>query len=248
MAINKTEVIVLKTQPFRSSSLIITFYAKGVGKMKGIAKGVRQEGQSRGPLYELFSHLEIIFYEKTRSDLHLVSEAFMMESYEPLRTRLESISYASYFCDLVDTLSELQDPHDGIFELLDFSFKYLPSIPGPRLARLFEIRFFNEIGWLPYLDCCFDCDAPAIEEGFFSARQGALLCDKCAPKYADARPLKREALSVMRYYSSHSLEESIRLGMSKASEDALEALMDRFLIDRLNRPLKSRRFIEKTLS
>ena len=88
MAIQKTEAIVLKTQPFRSSSLIITFFTRDFGKIRGIAKGVRQENQTRAAVYELFTRLEIIYYEKLRSDLHLVSDAAILES---LRRTLESL-------------------------------------------------------------------------------------------------------------------------------------------------------------
>ncbi|MGH7890395.1 MAG: DNA repair protein RecO, partial [Thermodesulfobacteriota bacterium] len=78
MAIQKTEAFVLKTQPFRSSSLIVTFFSRDFGKLRGVVKGVRREREMRGALYELFTHLEILFYEKTRSDLHLVSEASIL--------------------------------------------------------------------------------------------------------------------------------------------------------------------------
>ncbi|MBN1688274.1 MAG: DNA repair protein RecO, partial [Candidatus Omnitrophica bacterium] len=191
MAIQKTEAIILKTQPFRSSSLIITFFSKSFGKLRGLAKGVRQERETRGALFELFTHVDIVFYEKQRSDLHLVSEASILESYPSLRTRLESIAYASYFSELVDELSEVHDPHEGVFDLLDFSFRYLASLPGRRLARLFEIKLVNEIGWLPHLTNCLLCGKSPLEEGYFSSRQGGLLCPHCYGKAPDSKPIRK---------------------------------------------------------
>ena len=245
MAIQKTEAIVIKTQPFRSSSLIITFFSKTFGKLKGIAKGVRQEREMRGAVYELFTHLEIIFYEKLRSDLHLVSEAFLIETYEPVRTDLESIAHASYFAELVDELCEVHDPHERLFELLDFCYRYLSSVPGKRISRLFEIKLLNEIGWLPFLKSCLKCGADGIESGFFSARQGALLCTNCAHEYPDASPLSAGALKGMRYYIRHDFEEALRFPLSKPVEAELEGHMERFLLDRLSKPMKSRIFLQK---
>ena len=245
MAIQKTEAFVLKTRPFRSSSLILTFFSRDFGKVRGIAKGVRQGEERRTALYELFTRLEIIFYEKTRSDLHLVSEGSLVESFEPLRSRLEPIGYASYFCELVDETTEVHDPHPRIFELLDFSFRYLPSLPGERLARLFEIKLLAEIGWLPYLEGCLICRNTALEKGFFSARQGALLCPRCASQSPDAGPLGREPLAVMRYYSRHDLEESLKLGITKQTETELKTVMESFLLERLGKLLKSRQFLAK---
>ena len=244
MAIQKTEAFVLKTQPFRSSSLIVTFFSNSFGKLRGLVKGVRQEREMRGAFFELFTRLEIVFYEKTRSDLHLVSESSLLESNDVLRTNLQGISYASYFSELVDTLTEVHDPHDKIFELLDFSFRFLPSIPGERLARLFEIKLLGEIGWLPYLEGCLNCQVSPLEKGFFSVKQGALLCRNCAPQFPDARVLATESLATLRYYLFHSMEESLKHPLSRTSSAELEDLLSRFLLFRLGRPFKSRRFMQ----
>ncbi len=245
MAIRKTDAIVLKTMPFRSSSLIVTLFSRDYGKIRGLAKGVRLERETRGALYELCTRLEVVYYEKTRSDLHLLTEGFLEESYEPMRTQLESIAYASYFCELVDETTEVHDAHPQLFELLDFAFRYLSSIPAERVARLFEIKLLREIGWLPYLDNCVQCSQGGLESGYFSARQGALICPKCAGGFPDARPLQREALAAMRYYAGHELEDCLRHGMGSQTEAELKVFMGRFFAERLLRPLKSKQFIEK---
>ncbi len=245
MAIQKTPAIVLKTQPFRSSSLIVTFFTRDFGKIRGLAKGVRQEREMRSALFELFTHLDIVFYEKTRSDLHLVSEAAMLDSYGGLRTGLEAIAYASYFAELVDETTEVHDPNAAIFDILDFAYRYAASIPGSRLARLFEIKLLNEIGWLPYLEGCLACQKNPLERGFFSFRQGGLLCPECAPSAPDARPLGREPLGVMRYYVRHDLESCLRLSISSHTEAELEPFMSGFLLERLTKPLKTRLFFQK---
>lgn len=199
----------------------------------------------RGSTFELFTQLEIIYYEKLRSDLHLISEAFLLESYEPVRCRIESIMYASYFVELVDLLTEVHDPHDKIFQLLDFSFRYLPSLPPERLARIFEVNLLFEVGWLPYLEGCIQCERKNLEAAFFSPEQGGLLCKGCAPSASDAKPISYETLSVLRYYSSHEIEDSMKLPLSHQTEQGLALLMQRFFIFRLQRPLRSRQFIEK---
>lgn len=245
MAIQKTEAIVIKTLPFRSSSLIITFFTRSFGKLRGLAKGVRQENQTRAAVFELFTDLEIIFYEKTRSELHLVSDAAILESYEGLHAGLEGIAYASYFAELVDELCEVHDPHERIFDLLDFCYRYLASVPGQRLSHLFELKLFAEIGWLPYLNACLKCEDPHLESGFFSARQGALLCPRCAAIAADARPLSAETLAAMRYYIRHGLDECLKLGLTRQAEEELDFHLQRFLNDRLAKPIKSRVFLQK---
>lgn len=254
MAIQKTEALVLRTQPLRSSSLIVTFFTRSFGKIKGVVKGVRRERELRGPLYELFTQLEIVFYEKLRSDLHLVSEASMLKSHIGVRARLETIAYASYFSELADSLSELHDPHEGIYELLTFVFQYLPAVPPEKLSRLFEIKLLREIGWIPYLSACVNCESAVMENGFFSVKQGALICPACSPRFAgeagrqhfsDARALGREALETLRYYADHSLEQGLKRHVRAATGEELKDVLQQFFLYRLGQPLKSQRFMEQ---
>lgn len=245
MAIQKTEAFVLKTQPFRSSSLIITFFSRSFGKVRGVAKGVRREREMRGAHYELFTHLEIIFYEKTRSDLHLISESTILQTHDRLRTDLKNIAYASYFAELVDSLTELHDTHNNIFELLRFSFRFLPSLAGETLARLFEIKLLHEIGWLPYLGGCVACGTSPLETGYFSMGQGALFCANCSRRCPDAKFLHAEMLRILRYYIGHDLETSIRQRISPSTERTLEKWLEQFLLSRLGRPLKTRLFLRE---
>ena len=245
MAIQKTEAIVLKTQPFRSTSLIVTLFSREFGKLRGLVKGVRQERELRGPMFELFTRLEMIFYEKQRSDLHLISDAVILESYDALHSRLEAIAYGSYFSELVDATTEVHDPHEKIYDLLDFSYRYVPVLPGERISSLFEVKLLNEIGWLPYLETCLSCQKTALEKGFFSPRQGALYCETCGPRIPDAVALNREPLSVLRYYIQHDLEECLKLGMSRQTELELALLMENFLMERTGKPFKTRLFLEK---
>ena len=244
MAIRKTEAFVIKTQPFRSSSLIVTLFTRDFGKIRGIAKGVRKEREMRGALFELFTHADIIFYEKIRSELHLISEASIIDSFDVLRTRLDTIAYASYFAELVEVLTEVQDPHESIFCLLEVCFRYLPAIPGEKIARLFEVKLLSEIGWLPHLNDCLQCRESVPEAGFFSVSQGGVLCVRCSRAFADARPLSAEALRQMRFYTVQSLEEAIKRPAPGAAEQELKKLMEHFLLYRLSGALKSRQFMD----
>lgn len=243
MSIHKTEALVLKVIPFRSSSLIVTFFTPTLGKIRGVVKGVHREGEIRQAGFELFTHAEYVFYEKKRSDLHLISDASILDSHSAIRNRLEGIAYASYFCELTDELTEIHDPHPEIFDLLKTSFRFLPVILSSRLAVLFEIKLVREMGWLPYLDSCLACNAKPIEQGFFSIRLGALLCEKCRSKDPNAQPLKAATLAVLRAYTHDDLELCLRASHAAVIEHQIQILMAAFLNYRLGKTLKSKKFL-----
>jgi len=245
MAIQKTEAFVLNAMPFRSSSLIITFFTKSFGKLKGIAKGVRKERETRGAMFELFTHLEIVFYEKQRSDLHLISDSAILDTYDSIRTKLNAIVYGSYYAELVDRLTEVHDPHQGIYDLLDFSYRFLTSVPPEKLSRLFEIKLLNEIGWLPHFTACLDCQTTQLKKAFFSIPHGAVYCPECVDRHPEAKQISEPALDILRYYVGHPLEQSIKHPMPLGIKDELEKLMAEFIDYRLDAPLNTRRFISQ---
>jgi len=244
MSIHKTEALVLKTMPFRSSSLIVTFFTPHLGKVRGVVKGVHREGEIRQAGFELFTHAEYIFYEKKRSDLHLISDATILESHHALRDRLDGIAYASYFCELVDELTEVQDPHPKIFDLLKESFRFLPVIPPQRLETVFMTQLLREMGWLPFLESCLECGAKPLEKGFFSIPHGALLCERCHPKDPAALPVGSGALSILRSYSKDAMADCLRASHNSLIESQIKTLLVTFLNYRIGKVLKTRRFLD----
>ncbi len=244
MSIHKVEGIILRNQPFRSSSLIVTFFTREAGKIRGVAKGVHRERENRQAGFEIFTLAEFIFYEKKRSDLHLISDATILESNDVLRVRLESIAYGSYFCELVDELTEVQDPHPRIFDFLQTAHKYLPVISPERLTLIFTVKLLGEMGWIPYTDGCVFCDAKPLERGYFSIKQGALLCDGCRSKDQGAPAISPACLELIRMYSRQEMASCLERASSIHAVNELQRLLTQFLNYRLGKILRSRRFLE----
>lgn len=248
MAIQKAEAFVLRAQPFRTSSLLVTTFTRPFGKIKGIAKGVMKEGTARPSTFEPFTLLEIVFYEKLRSDLHLISEASILESYSPLRSNLEALATAYYLAELVDQLTQPHDPHPAIFELLQFSFQWLTSLSPFLVARFFEIRILSEVGLLPYLGGCLGCEKTRPEKVYFSIKQGAIFCFDCHKKYPDSRPFSLSALDRMRSFLGQDAGEMIQGSGSGRDDLEIAGLMARFLSDRLGKKLSTQRFLNQVRS
>lgn len=248
MAIQKTEAFVLRTFPFRTSSLLATLFSKDFGKLKGIAKGVRKEGILRPSAFEPFTLLEIIFYEKVHSEIHLISETSILETHEGVRRDLSRLATAYYVAELTDQLTEIQDPHPSLFELLQFVFNYLPALPPSLLARFFEIRILSEIGFLPRLESCVNCGERNLEKVYFSVRQGTVLCLRCRQRSSDSRLLSAQALAAMKIFSGREPREVTHYSLPDETEKEMREMIERFLNERIGKPLSARRFLNQVQS
>ncbi len=248
MAIQKTEAFVLRAHPFRTSSLVVTTFSRSFGKIRGVAKGVRKEGVPRPSTFEPFTLLEIVYYEKIRSDVHLISEATVLESYDFLRTDLERLATAYYLVELVDSLTGPHDPHESIFELLRFSFQFLPELPASILMRFFEVRILHEVGLLPHLESCLHCGERNLAKVYFSVGQGAVVCFRCRPRSPDARPLGRNVLQAMCSLSEGELIPGRYASLDVRTEREMREILEAFLSERLPRRLATRRFLNQVQS
>jgi DNA repair protein RecO (recombination protein O) len=131
------------------SSLLVTWYTREFGKLKTLAKGARRtKGPFQGKI-DLFYQDEIVFLRSRRSDLHLLHDTYLEEAFARLRTSVESLTAASYACELVDLATEPEDPNVGIYELLAATLKTLETRHDGVLLIWFELRLLAAAGWKP---------------------------------------------------------------------------------------------------
>ena len=146
----KTEGIVLRRQEVRETSLTLILYTREMGKILGLIKGVRGL-RAVVPWYlEPFSLQSIVVYERRRSPWVLVSGCDLLEPFDRIRRDLNRTATAAYCVDLVDAMTELNDPHPEIFRLLLNVLKELETAdPAGMLAPVLEARLLKASGHLP---------------------------------------------------------------------------------------------------
>jgi DNA repair protein RecO (recombination protein O) len=188
--------IVLRSQPYKERDKLVTLLSENHGKISGIAKGSIHSKRYGGTL-DLFacSHFR---YKEGNSDLVWIEEANLRKDFVSLRTKLENISAAGYFSDLVNRLTEEKQPAREIFLLLVHYLTLLESVTATfEIVRSFEIKLLTRLGWAPVLEECVGCEVPFFqqelspEESFvsMSVERGGFLCAHCSPLESRKIPL-----------------------------------------------------------
>jgi len=198
MAIVTTEGIVLRIHALGDTSRIVTAYTRDHGLQKFVAKGARKTPSRFGFALEPLSRSRFTFYLKPDRDLHLLSQA---EVLDPLGSRLGDITrlaHAQAALEIVDRLVWGEEPHPSLYSLLQQTLAgcakaSVASLPAVTLA--FQLQLASELGYRPRLDACAQCGKGVSLRRVFSPLRGGLLCDDCARRGGAVVVLSSEALA-----------------------------------------------------
>jgi len=246
MPIQKSDGILLRRQDLRETSVLLTFYTRDFGKIKGIVRGVRGPRAGYGAAsFEIFALDRIIFYERKGGEIFTVSQCDLIDYFNPIRASLEKLSYAAYMAELLDSVTGLSDKNSEVFDLMLNSLKLLSGDSSPRrVARIFEIKLLGLLGLMPNLEECVNCGGKTGTNPRFSLRHGGLICGKCLSSDAVAVAILPGTVKFMEHIRSSSFE---RAAMVKVSADVgreLERLLRRYLDYHIDRRLKTVQFIK----
>ncbi len=246
MPIQKTEGVLLKKRDLRQTSLIVTFFTKDFGKIHGVIKGVRGERASSQGIPQLFSLNQIVFYDKRKSDLFIVSQCDLKDFFSKIRHDFDKITTAMYLIDLVDNFSEPQEPNPALFSLLNECLRLLSGDSSPkRVARIFEIKLLELLGLMPIMDMCSICGKDINKEVYFSNFSGGTLDKECSIKAKNAIKVLPGTIQFISHISRLGLDRVSRIKVSSDVGKELEKLLRSFIDFQLNKPLRSVEFIRK---
>lgn len=150
MDYQQTAAILLRRQPVTESSLIVTWFTRGRGKLRTMAKGARR---TKGPFVgklDLFYEDEIVVLLSRRSDLHLLHDAFILHAHRRLRDSVAGMTAAAYACEMVELGTEIEDAHPRVYDLLTAVLGAMEEKPSATLLLWFELQLLTALGWKPH--------------------------------------------------------------------------------------------------
>jgi DNA repair protein RecO (recombination protein O) len=247
MSIVKTEAIVLKKRDYRESSLLVDFFTNDFGKVKTIIKGARRNKANINGDLAIFSCNHIVFYESKHTDINKLTQCQLIDRFEKIRKDISKIAVASYFIELVDALSSVQDPNQELFETLKRSLELLGDNEYPSIiATVFQIKLLHLSGILPDLEACCVCKKRISPEGiFFSVFLGGILCKRCADSEPSGVNISQDALNAMKGISKLVLNKARDFDFPAPIRLELDDILRDIFRFHVERNLKSLDFLSK---
>ena len=196
LPIRETEAIVLRAHALGESDRIVTFLARGQGKVRAVAKGARRSRRRFGTNLELLSRVRLAWFEKENQDLGRIESADLLESFYDLQADPLRGAVLACFAEVADAFAREQQEDDAFFRLLLAVLRAVrDGLDLDWAARYFEVWTLRLHGVLPDLERCGGCGAALAERGGrLLRREGLASCSRCGERRAGDPALPADAI------------------------------------------------------
>ena len=242
----KTSAIILRRSDLGEADRLLTFITPEYGKMRAVAKGVRKPTAKSAGHVELYTLVELVVTQGR--DLHIITQAELIEPYLALQNDLKRIGYASLFAELIDRFTVDEMPHPEAFELLKQGLGWLceNGIDLKLASRYYELHLLGTMGYAPTLfDCAMGGEKLTAEDQFYSVLEGGVVCNDHAAGHINMTPLPLPVFKILRHMMRSSWDAVKILQVPPAYHHQIQRLLHHSLIYLLEKRLQSVDFLRR---
>ncbi len=263
MPARESEALVLRTYPYREADLIVSFFTRDRGKLRGIARGVRRPKSRFGASLERLSHSRIGYFEKQTLDLvridrgELLSPPVLMQADFPTSVALDFIA------EVAEDMLPEHEINDAYFRLLTLTVDAVraslrrPLPPAPNSAAesggvwpaltYFALWSVRLGGWLPPLDVCLETGEhlPPDQPAWFDRAHDGLL--SAESKSADSWLISPQSRALAREMLRKPLSDFADLRWTPSTAADLRRFLNQRLEAHFEKRIKSLQLINDAL-
>lgn len=177
MSVLTSEAVVLRTWPVHEADLIVSFFARDYGKVRGVAKSALKSRKRFGGALEPMTVARAWFAERPRQELVRLDQLEIMRS--PLSLPVDHVRMAvlSFFAELLDEALPDHDPQETVFRLLVAVLEQT-TVEHPWMPlTYFQLWMTKLMGLLPDISHCTVCREPLVAgEISFNTLADGLFC------------------------------------------------------------------------
>lgn len=120
-----SETFVLRTYPFREADLIVSFFTRDQGKLRGVARRARKPKSTFGSGLERLSHVRMSYYQKEHAELANLNSCELIDSQFDLGSDYAHGVALDFFTEASEHLLPPHEPNERFFRLMLAVLSYL---------------------------------------------------------------------------------------------------------------------------
>src|SRR5262249_14423524 len=122
-----SEAYILRTYPFREADLIVSFFTRDHGKLRGVAKRARRPKSNFGSGLERLSLVKMAYFQQENRELANLDSCELLRSPFNLQSQWETSVALDYIAEVSDQLLPPSDVSDRFFRLLFAVLEFLQA-------------------------------------------------------------------------------------------------------------------------
>ena len=182
MSLLTSEAVILRTWPVHEADLIVSFFTRDYGRLRGVAKSALKSRKRFGGALEPMTQARAWFAERHGQELVRLDQLEIIRS--PLSFPVDPVrmTVLSFFAELLDEALPEHDPQETVFRLLlsvlDQTHAVQPNGVQPWMPlTYFQLWMTRLMGLLPDIAHCTACgEALAAGEISFNSLGDGLFC------------------------------------------------------------------------
>ena len=240
----QTEAIVIKKTKLGEAGRILTLLTPHLGKIQGVAKGVRKTKS------KLSGHLELITYSRVTlargKNIDTIIGSQAINSFIEIKSDLVLLSYALYFSELVNLFAAENAENNSLFNLFLNTLKRLGhNTDSELLRRYFEIHLLDAVGYRPQLNHCVSCKKQLVgNNNAFSSTDGGILCPNCSTNHPYGYRLSLCCLEAFNFLQENEFTALDDYKIKPAAYQELNLILSSYLRCLLERDIKSAAWLD----
>ena len=140
--------IILRRLPYSETSYILSWLTEQHGLIRTLAKGAAKPKQTFYGKTDIFLQGRVCWIPSARSQLHILKEVSIEHANRDLAKSYANLLTATYFCEVIELLVEIQTPIPEIYALFDKAIRYLQTKDASwLLVERFERKLLAILGF-----------------------------------------------------------------------------------------------------
>lgn len=177
MPVLTSEAVVLRTWPVHEADLIVSFFTRDYGRVKGIAKSALKSRKRFGGALEPMTLARAWFAERPRQELVRLDQLEIMVSPMSRTVDAARLAVLSFYAEVLDEALPEHDPQETVFRLLSAVLEHTHAAISETVQPWMSLTYFSLwmtrlMGLLPDIGHCMVCgdklDAGQVSFSFFT--------------------------------------------------------------------------------
>jgi len=174
--LKQSEAIVLRSYPVHEADLLVTFFTRAEGKLRGVAKSAKRSKKRFGGALEPLTRITVYWEDRERNELTRIDHCDVLDS--PLTSTVDYPRAVAlgYISEVLDQLLPDRESNETLFRLTAVVLENLQAGAIWLPITYFDLWLVRLTGLLPELEQCIECGARLNGQAYFHPLSDGLMC------------------------------------------------------------------------